>query len=146
MTQSDVGSFVSTADRAPSENDGMVSRREVMAAWQSRCIKAYIGSNLHSTIKVMDLVRVLQFAPNRFERVFKASFGCTPHQYVMRARIVRAQRLLLMSDDSLSKIAAECGFGNQSHLSNLFRKAMGKTPGKWRRLQICLDSRSACPP
>jgi transcriptional regulator GlxA family with amidase domain len=74
----------------------------------------------------------VHFAPNRFDRVFKNSFGCTPHQYVMRTRIARAQSLLLMSNDTLSKIAAECGFVNQSHLSNLFRKTMGQPPGKWR--------------
>jgi transcriptional regulator GlxA family with amidase domain len=83
----------------------------------------------------MDLVRVVRFAPNRFDRVFKKTFDCTPHQYVMRMRIAHAQRLLLRTDDSLSKIAAACGFGNQSHLSNLFRKMMGQPPGKWRRAQ-----------
>jgi hypothetical protein len=33
---------------------------------------------IDSTIRVMDLVRVVQFAPNQFDRVFKNSFGCTP--------------------------------------------------------------------
>jgi AraC family transcriptional regulator len=136
MTQSKAMrlTLFSTVNRVTPENDANVSRRDVLTPWQTRCIQAYIAFNLHSTIRVMDLVRVVQFAPNRFDRVFKASFNCTPHQYVMRARIVRAQRLLSTSDDSLSKIAAECGFGNQSHLSNLFRKTIGQTPGKWRRL------------
>jgi AraC-like DNA-binding protein len=51
----------------------------------------------------------------------------------MRMRIAHAQRLLLESDDTLSKIAATCGLGSQSHLSNLFRRMMGQSPGKWRR-------------
>ena len=106
-----------------------------MAPWQARCIQGYVAANLRGTIKVGDLVRVLKFSPKRFDRVFKQSFGCTPHQYVMRRRIERAQSLLLMYNDPLSKIAAECGFVNQSHLSNLFRRIVGEAPGKWRRLQ-----------
>ena len=140
MNQRDAGSAVSTADQPPSAKE-IVIRREVMAPWQARCIKAYIAVNLHSTIRVMDLVRVVQFAPNRFDRVFKKTFDCSPHQYVMRMRIAQAQRLLLRSDDPLSKIAAACGFGNQSHLSNLFRKMMGQPPGQWRRVHSAGTSR-----
>jgi AraC-like DNA-binding protein len=124
----------STADQSFADNEPMISKREALAPWQARCIEAYIAAHLHSRIRVMDLVRVLKFAPNRFDRVFKATFGCTPHQYVMRRRIARAQKLLLISDDALGRIAADCGFGNQSHLCNLFRKAMGQPPGVWRRV------------
>jgi AraC-like DNA-binding protein len=113
-------------------------KSKTLAPWQARCIEAYIAANLHRTIRVMDLVRVLKFAPNRFNRVFKATFDCTPHQYVMRRRIARAQRLLLISDDTLGRIAADCGFGNQSHLCNLFRGAMGQPPGEWRRVNAGL--------
>ena len=136
MTQtSAVTTFTFTSTDQPHPEAGAIAlRRGVMAPWQARCIQGYIAANLHGTIRVMDLVRVVQFSPHRFDRVFKESFGCTPHQYVMRRRIERAQKLLLMSNDPLSRIAAECGFVNQSHLSNLFRKIVGETPGKWRRI------------
>ena len=134
MNQRDAVSAVSTSDQSPTDKGMIASGREAMAPWQARCIQAYIALNMHSTIRVMDLVRVVRFAPNRFDRVFKKTFDCTPHQYVMRMRIAHAQRLLLGTDDSLSKIAAACGFGNQSHLSNLFRKMMGQAPGEWRRV------------
>jgi transcriptional regulator GlxA family with amidase domain len=135
MNQRDVVSLVSTTDQSATDGETIASGREVMAPWQARCIQAYIAVNVHSTIRVMDLVAVVRFAPNRFDRVFKKTFDCTPHQYVMRIRIAHAQRLLLGTDDTLSKIAAACGFGNQSHLSNLFRKMTGQSPGKWRRAQ-----------
>jgi len=111
----------------------IVSCHETMAAWQARTLRSYIASYLHSTIRVMDLVRTVQLPPNRFFRLFKKRFGLTPHQYVMRERIARAQRLLLLSEDTLEKIAAECGFGNKSRLANLFRNATGQPPGQWRR-------------
>ena len=131
MTQTDMLTTFTTADQ-PLPEEASELRRGVLAPWQARLIQGYIGANLHGTIRVKDLVQVVQFSPKRFDRIFKASFRCTPHQYVMRRRIERAQSLLLMSDDPLRRIAAECGFVNQSHLSNLFRKMVGEAPGKWR--------------
>jgi len=135
MTETGAVTTFTTADQPHPDEEAIASRRGVMAPWQARCIQGYVAANLRGPIKVGDLVRVLKFSPKRFDRVFKQSFGCTPHQYVMRRRIERAQSLLLMYNDPLSKIAAECGFVNQSHLSNLFRRIVGEAPGKWRRLQ-----------
>jgi AraC-like DNA-binding protein len=134
MTQSNGVSAVSNADESFPAKGANVSTRETLAPWQASTLRAYVASHLHSTIRVMDLVRTVQMAPNRFFRVFKKSFDCTPHQYVMRTRIARAQRLLLVSEDTLQKIAAQCGFGNKSHLANLFREATGRSPGQWRRI------------
>ena len=105
----------------------------VMAPWQVRCIQGYIAANLHATIRMMHLAQVVSFSPSRLKRAFKEHFGCTPHQYVIRRRIDRAQSLMLISSDSLHQIASECGFANQSHLSNLFRKIVVETPDTWRR-------------
>lgn len=121
------------ADQPHSEHEGMTSRRDVMAPWQARCVQGYIAANLHSTIRVMDLIRMMKFCPNRFGRVFKQTFGCTPHQYIICKRIERAQSLMLMSKDTLAQIATECGFVNQSHLSNLFRRTVGVSPSRWRQ-------------
>jgi len=133
MNQRDAVPAIFPAARLPMDKEMLATGRDMMAPWQARCIQAYIGLNLHTKIKVLDLVQVVRFAPNRFDRVFKKTFDCSPHQYVMHMRIARAQRLLLESDDTLIKIAATCGLGSQSHLSNLFRRMMGQSPGKWRR-------------
>jgi transcriptional regulator GlxA family with amidase domain len=134
MIKIDAASAILAFAQSPTGEEMIATGREEMAPWQRRCIQGYIALNMHSKIRVMDLVRVVRFSPRRFDRVFKKTFDCTPHQYIVRMRIARARKLLLGTDDSLSKIAAECGFGNQSHLSNLFRKTMGQSPGTWRRL------------
>jgi AraC family transcriptional regulator len=122
-----------TPNQLYSEHEAIMPRREVMAPWQARWVQGYIAANLHSTIRVMDLIRVMKFCPNRFGRVFKETFGCTPHQYIICKRIERAKSLMLMSKDTLTQIAMECGFVNQSHLSNLFRKIVGVSPSWWRQ-------------
>jgi AraC family transcriptional regulator len=107
-----------------------------MTPWQARCIRGYVAAHLHATIKVMDLARTMRWEPIQLNRAFKDNFGCTPHQYVLRRRIERAQNLLLLCNDPLGQIAAECGFRSRTHFSRLFRKTVGERPGAWRRLHM----------
>jgi len=107
-------------------------RRIFMELWQARCVQGYVAVHLHSKIKLKDLARVTYFSRCKFDRIFKASFGCTPGQYVRRMRIARAQNLMAMSSDPLRQIALECGFANQSHFSHCFRKIVGESPAIWR--------------
>ena len=105
---------------------------DFMELWQARCVQGYVAVHLHTKISTVDLARVAQFSLGRFNRTFKASFGCTPRQYVNRSRIARAQNLMIMSGDPLSQIAVESGFADQSHFSNCFRKVVGERPTAWR--------------
>jgi AraC-like DNA-binding protein len=107
-----------------------------MALWQQRSVEAYIAANLHTTIRMAELAKVAQCTPSRFHRSFKRSFGCTPHQYVIRRRIARTQRLMTVSNESLVQISAKCGFVDQFHLRNMFRKVVGQPPGAWRRIHL----------
>jgi AraC family transcriptional regulator len=119
--------------------------RLVMAPWKVRCLRAYVAAHLHATIRAVDLAKVAQVGPFRLTRVFKENFGCTPHQYVIRMRVERAQKLLAMSGDPLAQIATECGFAGQSHLSHLFYRIVGERPGAWRRTWATTGlSRGAC--
>jgi AraC family transcriptional regulator len=106
--------------------------RVFMELWQARCLQGYVAVHLHSKIDLGDLAKAASFGRRKFNRVFKASFGCTPSQYVRRMRIARAQNLMKCSCDPLREIAAECGFADQSHFSHWFRKIVGDSPSVWR--------------
>lgn len=105
-----------------------------MSLWQQRSVEAYIAANLHTTIRMAELAKVAECTPSRFHRSFKMSFGCTPHQYVIRRRIARSQRLMTISNESLVQISDKCGFVDQFHLRNMFRRVVGQPPGAWRRI------------
>lgn len=131
--QTAVAGEFSIKPELPQTPGAIPNRRVVMAPWQVRCIRGYIAAHLHTTINTVDLARVAQSGRSRLKRAFKEIFSCTPHQYVIRRRVERAQRLISISDDSLGQIASQCGFVGPSHLSNLFYKVVGERPGAWRR-------------
>jgi AraC family transcriptional regulator len=104
-----------------------------LAGWQVRRLKAYVDRHLGTTICVKDLSDLVHLSATYFCRTFKKSFGETVHAYVIGRRLDYAGHLMLASDTPLCEIALACGFSDQAHLSKLFRRRMGDSPGKWRR-------------
>jgi AraC family transcriptional regulator len=71
--------------------------------------------------------------PSHFCRLFRKATGMSPHQYVMKAKLERAQQMLAQSQMHLSSIAEYLGFTSQSHFTRSFRQFTGKTPTDFRR-------------
>ena len=69
-----------------------------------------------------------------FSKLFKMSTGTTPHQYVMRQRVERAQEHLRESRTALAEVATQVGFETQSHFTSVFRRLVGATPKHYREM------------
>ena len=93
---------------------------------------AYIDEHLDAKLRLPDIAQVVQLSPCHFARQFKQASGVSPHQFVVRRRIVRASELLLSTELSLGDIALEIGCSDQSHFTTLFRKTTGMTPRAFR--------------
>jgi AraC family transcriptional regulator len=104
-----------------------------LVPWQIRKVKAHVDANLGRTIGVAELAALVRLCPSYFRRAFKKSFGVSPHAFVMRQRVQRAQTLMLTTQDSLCHIALAAGFSDQSHLTARFHRAVGAAPSAWRR-------------
>ena len=50
----------------------------------------------------------------------------------MSRRIDMAKTLMRRANLPLASIAVEVGFNDQSHLTSIFRREMGTTPGRFR--------------
>ena len=59
--------------------------------------------------------------------------GESPGDYVRRIRIERAARLLRSTSIPLAQVAQAAGFVDQSHMTRVFARQFGFTPGAWRR-------------
>jgi len=84
--------------------------------------------HLARDISLQDLAAVVRLSPFHFARMFKQSTGVTPHQYLVRCRVMRAKELLLANRHSVADVAAQVGFCDQSHLAGHFKRVVGLTP------------------
>ncbi|MFJ3876929.1 helix-turn-helix domain-containing protein [Streptomyces sp. NPDC090077] len=88
----------------------------------------FIHANLSGRVTLADLATVAGVSESHFTRVFKASTGQSPHQYVMQRRLDHARRELLRTSRPIAEIATEAGFADQSHLTRTMRRHEGATP------------------
>jgi AraC family transcriptional regulator len=70
--------------------------------------------------------------PVNLAKTFKRVHGTTIGAYARRLRVERAIQLLERSTLSLSAIAAEAGFYDQSHMGRLVKRATGLSPAQLR--------------
>jgi AraC family transcriptional regulator len=97
-----------------------------------RKVEDHVSEHLAGEISVETLAEVAGLSPFHFSRVFKQTTGMAPHQFVTRARILHAQRLIRETSRSLIEIALEVGYTNPSHFAQVFRRVVGVTPTEFR--------------
>ncbi|WP_198659288.1 helix-turn-helix domain-containing protein [Nocardiopsis sp. FIRDI 009] len=107
--------------RAPAAGSALPPRR------LSRVVD-HIHANLGGPISLDDLARVAGVSRSHFTRLFRSSTGHPPHQYVLRQRLEHARRALVTTDTPIARIAQDCGFADQSHLTRTMRRHLGVTP------------------
>ena len=111
-------------------------QRNGLAAWQAKRALQYVEGNLGSKMAVRDMANLLALSTSHFSRAFKQSVGCAPMCYVAARRVERAKLMMTSTPQRLAVIALACGFADQSHLNKHFRRAVGMSPGLWRRTAI----------
>lgn len=115
---------------APREAPDRIRR---LPSWQARRLREYIDSHISGPVAVADLSALVQRSDAHFSRLFRRTFGKSPHAFVIRRRVDLAAQYMLQTEAPLSDIAQRCGFADQSHLCKLFRQTTGYTPTAWRR-------------
>jgi AraC family transcriptional regulator len=96
-------------------------------------VSEYISSNLASAINLESLAKSVHLSPFHFSRLFRATTGLSPHQYVILERVNRSKTLIADGEFELACIATAVGFANQSHLTRHFKQIVGCTPAQFRR-------------
>jgi AraC family transcriptional regulator len=92
----------------------------------------YIEAHLDTRLSLTDLAGVACLSPCHFSRSFKQALGVGPQRYVIQRRVEHAKALMRRTKQPLALIAQETGFADQSHLTAIFRREIGVTPGQFR--------------
>jgi AraC-like DNA-binding protein len=92
--------------------------------------RRYMEENFAEAITLNQLAQQAVLSPYYFLRVFRAQVGMPPYTYLESVRIRQAQRLI-QAGKPLAEVALEAGFSSQSHMTRLFKRIIGTTPGQY---------------
>jgi AraC-like DNA-binding protein len=104
-----------------------------LAAWQVRRAKEILSANLDGSIPLKEVARECRLSVSHFSRAFRRTMGAAPHSWLLTHRIEVAKEKLRDRRLSLLDVALACGFADQSHLTRVFTRIVGMSPGAWRR-------------
>jgi AraC-like DNA-binding protein len=93
---------------------------------------AHMRTHFPHEITNQDLATISHMSLRAFERRFRAAFHLTPQRFLRKLRLRIASRALIHTDASLSDVALNGGFADQSHFSREFRRQFGRTPREYR--------------
>lgn len=111
-----------------------------LSATQHRRLVELIHADPAADLSLVRLADEVELSVFHFARVFKSTFGTTPHRYVQDQRIEAAAMALQRSHhSSIAEIALSHGFSSQTHMTSLIRRRFGVTPGAIRRQMATLE-------
>ena len=93
----------------------------------------WIEQNLRKELSLRVIARRAAMSTRTLSRRFREQVGATPAQWIGRARVRGAQRLLETTDLSVEEIAGETGFGSATVLRERFGRIVGTSPIGYRR-------------
>lgn len=93
----------------------------------------YIEKHFAEPIRMSEMARLVGLSSTHFNRRFRQLFRMTPMQYLRSIRVQATQNLLTTTSRTLTDIAIEVGYTDQSHLTKRFREVTGITPAAYRK-------------
>jgi AraC-like DNA-binding protein len=93
----------------------------------------HIAANLDKPLPVQELAQISGLSRAHFSRVFAASEGMPPAEFVLRKRLQRATKLLTKSAHlSVKEVASMSGFEDPNYFAKVFRRFFGTNPTEFR--------------
>ncbi|MPY61682.1 GlxA family transcriptional regulator [Streptomyces spongiae] len=122
----------------PPHRDGGQAQYVERPLPRSRCdtvgeVLVWMEEHLDEEVTVEQLAARAHMSPRTFARRFQQETGTTPYRWILRQRVLLAQRLLEATDETMDAIAGRTGFGTAAALRHQFVRSLGTTPQAYRR-------------
>lgn len=89
----------------------------------------------NADFNISDKINKIGYNADYFRRCFKKDFGKTPLEYLTELRINLAKKLLLQTSfQSVENVAVQCGYKDIYYFSKAFKKYVGISPMKYRKI------------
>ncbi|SFE66767.1 transcriptional regulator, AraC family [Actinacidiphila alni] len=95
-------------------------------------VLAWLADNADKDVTLDAMAARCGMSQRTFSRRFREQTGTTPLQWLLRARIRRAQYLLETTEHTVERIAEQSGFGSPTAFRERFRRIVGTTPQSYR--------------
>lgn len=119
-----------------SSNDSSIERRASAgsrALYHASNMVDFINKNYTSNLTLDQIAEQAGLQRNYAINVFTKVMGVPIKQYILRTRLQAAQYKLLKTEEKVSSIAFECGFGSLSRFYDVFNRHFGLSPQKFRQ-------------
>ncbi|MBE6613385.1 MAG: helix-turn-helix transcriptional regulator [Ruminococcaceae bacterium] len=95
-------------------------------------IRGYMERCCDKIKSVREVAAVFDISPRQLERMFSASYGLTPWEYIKIHRLERAKMMLAGTSAKIVEVAYSCGYASSEYFIAAFKRATGMTPAKFR--------------
>ncbi|MFT4165316.1 MAG: helix-turn-helix domain-containing protein [Microlunatus sp.] len=103
-----------------------------MAIRRAEAITEFVNNHYAEPLNMTALAKRIGIHPSTANTTLREVFGISVNEYVIRYRLARAMQRLADTDDSISTIVYDCGFGSGSRFYDLFKERTGTTPRAFR--------------
>ncbi|MFI5612701.1 GlxA family transcriptional regulator [Amycolatopsis sp. NPDC051903] len=92
----------------------------------------WLEENCAKDLSLDDIAAHAGMSSRTLNRRFREQTGTSPLQWLLRARIRRAQYLLEATDHGIDRIAGQVGFGSPTSFRDRFKRVVGTSPQAYR--------------
>lgn len=100
----------------------------------TRYVMQYVENNYMDCLRLSAIAKELNYSLPYLSLRFKQECGETFNHYVQRYRVEQSCRLLKNTDKKVIAVAQMVGYNDLKYFNTVFKKIMGMTPQRFRRL------------
>lgn len=96
-------------------------------------IKKYIAEHIHEQITVAQVSESVFLSSNYCNSFFKSHTGYTLNEYIRKEKMIKAQHLIIGTNNPLKEIAASLGYSQYSYFTRVFEQEFHMSPAEYRK-------------
>lgn len=93
----------------------------------------YLAAGFGEPLRLHDAAREACLSPYHYQRMFRRTFGESPHEFLTRLRMDEAKRLLARDQLAVTDVCFAVGYESLGSFSTRFRSLVGQSPSEYQR-------------